>query len=86
MFTNTQMFTGFQRRNRSLRGASWFVMAPGIFLTAIAVAIVIWPELLAYMVASALLFAGVSLLLWGWSLRQVEQRTAQDAQVQYRVY
>ncbi len=86
MFTNAQMFTGFQRRSRATNGVSWFVMAPGIFLTTIAVAIVIWPELLAYMVASALLFVGVSLMLWAWSLRRVEQRTPQDAQVQYKVY
>ncbi len=86
MFTNTQMFTEFQRRNRATSGASWFLMAPGIFLTAIALAIVIWPELLAYMVASALLFVGVSLMLWGWSMRRVEQRTAQRTEVQYRVY
>ncbi len=83
MFTNTQMFTGFQRSNRA--GGSWFLMAPGIFLTLIAVAILIWPELLAYMVASALLFAGVSLMLWARSMRRVEQASQQN-QVQYRVY
>lgn len=86
MFTNTQMFSGFQQRDRTVRSGSWFLMAPGLFLTATALAIVIWPELLAYMVASALLFAGVSLTLWGWSMRRVGQRSSQGTQVEYRVY
>jgi hypothetical protein len=30
------------------------------------------------MVASVLLFAGVTLMLWGWRLRQAEQRIHQD--------
>jgi cytochrome c oxidase assembly factor CtaG len=41
-------------------------------------AILLWPELLAYMVASVLLFAGVTLMLWSWRLRRAEQRMHQD--------
>jgi cytochrome c oxidase assembly factor CtaG len=44
----------------------------------VALAILVWPELLAYMVASVLLFAGVTLMLWSWRLRQAEQRIHQD--------
>jgi hypothetical protein len=43
-------------------------------LTLVALAILVWPELLAYMVASVLLFAGVTLLAWGWRLRRAERR------------
>jgi hypothetical protein len=55
-------------------GLGWLLMAPGIVLTAIALAIIAWPELLAYMIAGLLLFAGVTLILWGWRLRQAERR------------
>jgi hypothetical protein len=53
-------------------------MAPGVVLTLVALAILVWPELLAYMVASVLLFAGVTLMLWSWRLRQATQRMQHD--------
>jgi Flp pilus assembly protein TadB len=59
-------------------GVWWLLMAPGIALTLVALAILVWPELLAYMVASVLLFAGVTLMLWSWRLRRAEQRMHQD--------
>jgi hypothetical protein len=59
-------------------GVWWLLMAPGIALTLLALAILVWPELLAYMVASVLLFAGVTLMLWSWRLRRAEQRMHQD--------
>ena len=54
------------------------LMAPGLALTLVALAILLWPELLAYMVASVLLFAGVTLIVWSWRLRQAEQRMHQE--------
>jgi O-antigen/teichoic acid export membrane protein len=68
-----QQFTGNGRG-----GVWWLLMAPGVALTLVALAILVWPELLAYMVASVLLFAGVTLMLWSWRLRQAEQRIHQD--------
>ena len=59
-------------------GVWWLLMAPGIALTLVALAILVWPELLAFMVASVLLFAGVTLILWGWRLRQAAQRIRQE--------
>jgi uncharacterized membrane protein len=50
------------------------LMTPGVVLTLVALAILLWPELLAYMVASVLLFAGVTLMTWGWRMRRAEQR------------
>jgi hypothetical protein len=49
-------------------------MAPGVGLTILALAIIAWPELLAYMIAGLLLFAGMTLMLWGWRIRQAERR------------
>lgn len=85
MFTSSQYFTTFQRRGL-LPGGWSLLMLPGLFLTLMALAILIWPELLAYMVASVLLFAGLSMMGWAWSLRRGERRAAQKSYVQYKIY
>ena len=86
MFTSSQSFTTFQRQSRRLPGGWSLLMLPGLFLTLMALAILIWPELLAYMVAGVLLFAGISVMGWAWSLRQAEQRAEQNPSVQYKIY
>lgn len=86
MFTSSQVFTTFQRRSRVLPGGWSLMMAPGLFLTLMALAILLWPELLAYLVAGVLLFAGITLIGWSLALRQAERRAAQSAQVPYRIY
>lgn len=86
MFTSSQVFTTFQQRSRVLPGGWSLVMAPGLFLTLMALAILVWPELLAYLVAGVLLFAGITLIGWSLALRQAGRRAAQGAQVQYRIY
>lgn len=76
---NDSPFTRVYRFGRSsMSGAWWAVMAPGVMLTLLALAILIWPELLAYLVASALLFAGLSLVAWGWSIRQAQKRVQRN--------
>lgn len=87
------MFTGFpgfvRFRSYSQRvtsGGWWLVMAPGVLLTLVAVAILVWPELLAYLVATAMLFAGLSLTIWGWLLRQAEQRRSRDGNIRYDIF
>jgi hypothetical protein len=57
---------------------------PGISLILLAIAIVLWPELLAYLVAGAILTAGIVVTAWGWAMRQATRRPAPP--VQYRVY
>ncbi|GIV75878.1 hypothetical protein FKZ61_001045 [Litorilinea aerophila] len=75
MFTRSPIFIRFQHYGRQIADRSWWlVMAPGLALMALALAILIWPELLAYLVAFGLLFVGTSLTLWGWTLRQAERR------------
>ena len=51
----------------------WLLLGPGIVLSCLAVAILLWPELLAYMVAMLLLFVGLVLVVWGWWLYQAER-------------
>jgi len=48
-------------------------MAPGLGLICAALAMVIWPELLAYFVASLLLCGGIGLLMLGWRMRHLAQ-------------
>ena len=82
MFTRPPIFVRIQNYGQrvvgnNVGGAWWLLMLPGVVLTLVALAILAWPELLAYMVASALLFAGVTLMAWSWRMRRVEQRMHQ---------
>jgi hypothetical protein len=79
MFSRSPIFMRMQRYGQQVTsnatgGAWWLLMAPGLTLTLVALAILLWPELLAYMVAGVLLFAGVTLMAWSWRLRRAEQR------------
>jgi hypothetical protein len=80
----TPMFRGFsifiprqayshRDTRHGARGRGWRLMAPGLGLIGAALAIVIWPDLLAYFVASLLLCGGTVLLMVGWYVRQLEQ-------------
>ena len=40
----------------------------------------------AYLVAMAMLIAGLSLTIWGWTLRQMEQRRRRDVNVRYDIF
>lgn len=77
MFTSSPFGRSYQsQRNRGFSrptGMAWLLMAPGLFLTLMALAILVWPELLAYLVAGALLFAGLSLLTWGWTMQRAQR-------------
>ncbi|HSF31829.1 MAG TPA: hypothetical protein VLK82_15305 [Candidatus Tectomicrobia bacterium] len=82
MFTRSPMFSRMQRYGQrfvgdDVGGVWWMLMTPGVVLTLLALAILLWPELLAYMVASVLLFGGVTLIAWGWRMRRAEQRLHQ---------
>ncbi len=64
--------------------AAWLWMAPGVALISLALAILVWPELLAYLVAGAILLAGITLTGWGWAMRQATRRANRDPYI--RVY
>ena len=51
----------------------WLLIGPGLVLSGLALAILLWPELLAYLVAMLLLFVGLVLVVWGWGLCQAER-------------
>jgi peptidoglycan/LPS O-acetylase OafA/YrhL len=77
------MFRGFpifirmqeygQRQTRhGARGMWWLTMAPGLGLICAALAMIIWPDLLAYFVASILLCVGTAFTVLGWRMRHLE--------------
>ncbi len=68
---NASRFTYY---NGSSSSGWWLLMGPGILLILFGLAILIWPQLLAYLVAGALLFACVSLTLWAWRVRRLGQQ------------
>jgi Flp pilus assembly protein TadB len=79
MFTRSPRFIRMQSDGQRFLGdaigsAWWLMMAPGVGLILMALAILLWPELLAYMVASALLFIGITLVTWSWRLRRAGRR------------
>ncbi len=91
MFTGTPFvrFSQTQRpmANGMMPAVGWLFIVPGLLLTLMALAILLWPELLAYMVAGAMLFGGLSLITWGWSLRRLHRtKRDQSTVVHYDVY
>ncbi len=85
MFTRSPIFVSLRSsRFAPKRGGSWLWLAPGISLLLLALAIMIWPELLAYLVAGALAVAGTTLTAWGWAMRQATRY--QSRETEYRVY
>ena len=78
MFRSFSMFIpaqeyGQRPARHGARGLGWRLMVPGFGLICAALAMVIWPALLAYFVASLLLCGGTVLLMVGWRMRRLEQ-------------
>lgn len=85
-FTQGRRTTNLRWRLGQSAGVGWLLMAPGLLLTLMALAILLWPELLAYMVAGAMLFGGLSLITWGWTMRRFTNRQQRSTVVRYDVY
>jgi hypothetical protein len=86
MFTNSPVFIRVRTVGEQVVGwGSGLVLLPGLILTMMALAILIWPALLAYLVASAMLLVGLGLLVWGWTLRQAERRRRSHIAIRYEV-
>lgn len=51
----------------------WFLIGPGLSLMLLGLAILIWPELLAYMIAGLMIAGGGTLALWGWRVAQMQK-------------
>ncbi len=76
---DSSVFVRFGNYGRRMAGMGrgggwWLLMTPGMGLILFALAILIWPELLAYMVASALLMVGLLLVSWSLAMRRMEKR------------
>jgi hypothetical protein len=85
VYTQTPFYVRFRSsRFAPPAGASWLWLVPGVSLILLALAIVLWPELLAYLVAGAILTAGIVLTAWGWAMRQATRRSAEQAE--YKIY
>jgi hypothetical protein len=85
MFTGSPIFVRVRSSRFAPRGrSSWLWLAPGVGLLMLALAIVIWPELLAYLVAAGLAGLGAVLTAWGWAMRQ--SMRSQEQVPTYRVY
>lgn len=86
MFTGSPIFVRVRSSRFAPRGRnSWLWLAPGVGLLMLALAIVIWPELLAYLVAAGLATVGAVLTAWGWAIRQSTRSQTQQAPT-YHVY
>ncbi len=88
MFGRTPIFVHInnfgQRFGQRAGGtAGWLLMGPGLALAAVGLSILIWPELLAYMVAGLFLFAGLTLAGWGWQISQAQKRMQNQVQNGY---
>ncbi len=81
MFTGQQssvrFFRAGQRISQQAGGfGRWLFIAPGLILILFGVAILLWPELLAYMVAGLFIAIGFSITGWGWRLSQRRRNTS----------
>lgn len=84
MFNGSPVFVRMRTMGARAGSLGWLAMAPGLFLILAALAIIIWPQLLAYLVALLLLAAGVVLTGWGWAVRRAEKARRSEA-VYYKV-
>jgi hypothetical protein len=85
MYNKTPFFMRFIRygnRFSSFAGGigGWFFVAPGISLVLMGLAIIIWPALLAYMVASLFIGVGITLALWGWRVARLQRQMHRNIQ------
>lgn len=85
MFSGTPIFVRVRNGQWIQPGsmAAWLLMLPGMALIALALAILLWPQLLAYLVAGAILTAGIVLTGWGWGMRQAARRARRDGYLSY---
>jgi len=84
MFTGSPIFVRVRSGQWTQPGmVSWLLMAPGVALILLAISILIWPQLLAYLVAGAILMAGIVLTGWGWGMRQAARRAQRETYLSY---
>lgn len=70
-------FRPFDYLTAELSALWWFYLSQGFALIALGVAVIIWPELLAFLAAAFFIAIGMVLLVLGWRVRQVKRRYEQ---------
>jgi len=84
MFNRSSTFVSFSGSAAQWASRSWWlVFIPGIAFVMTAFAIFVWPKLLAYLVAGALLFVGVLLIGWAMTMRRATRLRARQRDVVY---
>lgn len=74
--TSVRFFRTAQQRARQGGGlTSLLFAAPGLLLILFGISILLWPELLAYMVAGLFIAVGFSVTGWGWRLSRRQRNT-----------
>lgn len=86
MFTGQQTSMRFFRTAQSIGQRSggfgrWLLVAPGLVLIFFGIAILLWPELLAYMVAGLFIAVGFSITGWGWRFVRRQRNATASYQV-----
>lgn len=77
MYVRWRNFRGY----RNYATTPWLLLLmPGVGLILMALAILVWPELLAYMIAFALLAAGIMLTGWALTMRSAQKSRGQQQQ------
>lgn len=83
MFHGSSTFVRFGSPRQWAGQTWWLVFGPGVALMLLALAIIVWPQLLAYLVAGAIFFAGVTLAGWGLAMRRAAHAQARQSNVVY---
>lgn len=85
MFNRTSTFVRFSGSAAQWASRSWLlVFVPGLIFIVTALAIFVWPKLLAYIVAGGLLTIGVLLIGWALTMRRATRlRPQQPRDVAY---
>jgi uncharacterized membrane protein HdeD (DUF308 family) len=68
------MFTGQRISQHAAGFGRGLFIAPGLVLILFGIAILIWPDLLAYMVAGLFIAVGFTITGWGWRLSRRQRR------------
>ena len=76
----------FERVISNLTAVWWLSLLPALSLIGFGVAILIWPELLAFLVATFLITTGTAIMAFAWRIRATTHRVEElKEQVRHQV-
>lgn len=71
---NNMNLRSFEQVISNLSAVWWLSFLPALTLIALGVAILVWPELLAFFVASFLIMSGTTIMGFAWRVRATTKR------------